>query len=246
VTENAGRWHDVIISGLASKWKCELSAAMAPDRNVFHTEHCDIVTGECDGISVRHQMIYAFRMVFLRHLFAKSGRAAACAVVAMLSACGGGGGSGGAGSGAATPAGQDIPAQPAAAGTGAVPALPVPEGGVAPPMPPATDATQPSATGAMAPPAAGGMPAPPEQAVTIGTPVATALPAGATPCQPSTCPPFSANGSVTNTRGSDDPTQANGYLVAPSQASAGGYPDLANLPTLILPAVSITVGNPPM
>jgi hypothetical protein len=51
---------------------------------------------------------------------------------------------------------------------------------------------------------------------------------------------------VTNTQGSDDPTRANGYLVAPDQASAGGYPDLAKLPTLILPAVPITVGNAPM
>jgi hypothetical protein len=85
----------------------------------------------------------------------------------------------------------------------------------------------------------------PAQPVTLGARVAAAPPAGATPCQPGICPPFSANGSVTNIQGSDNPTDAGGYLIAPGQAVSGGYPDLANLPTIILPAVPITVGVPP-
>jgi hypothetical protein len=76
-------------------------------------------------------------------------------------------------------------------------------------------------------------------------PAATALPDGATPCQPGICPPFSANGSETNIQGSDNPTEAGGYLVAPDQAVTGGYPDLGHLPTIVLPAVPVTIGAPP-
>jgi hypothetical protein len=93
--------------------------------------------------------------------------------------------------------------------------------------------------------AAAGALAVPDQPVTIGTRVATALPDGATPCQPGICPPFGANGSETNIQGSDNPTEAGGYLVAPDQAVAGGYPDLSHLPTIILPTVPVTVGVPP-
>jgi len=50
---------------------------------------------------------------------------------------------------------------------------------------------------------------------------------------------------VTNIQGSDDPSQANGYVVPSTQASTGGYPDLGNLPTLILPLTPVTVGVPP-
>jgi hypothetical protein len=33
--------------------------------------------------------------------------------------------------------------------------------------------------------------------------------------------------------------------VAPAQAAAGGYPDLGHLPTIVLPAVPVTIGVPP-
>jgi hypothetical protein len=84
-----------------------------------------------------------------------------------------------------------------------------------------------------------------EQAVVIGTAAPPPLPAGATPCQPSTCPAFDANGSVTNVQGTDNPSQAGGYIIASGSAAAGAYPDLGGVPTLILPPVPISVGQVP-
>jgi hypothetical protein len=81
--------------------------------------------------------------------------------------------------------------------------------------------------------------------VVTGISETTEVPDGATACQPGICPAFAANGSVTNTLGTDDPSAAHAYLLAAGGATSGVYPDLGNLPTVILPAVPVTVTEDP-
>jgi hypothetical protein len=199
-------------------------------------------------------MFYASRMF---SFLATSRFAVSCAVVVLLSACGGGGSGGGSAAVAGAPVDQGAPAQPAGTGigtgAGTPPALPAPPPDLSPAPAPAataaaaaaTDTPQPPIVGATVSPATDNPLAVPYQPVTIGTRAAAALPDGATPCDPGICPPFSANGSVTNIQGSDNPTAAHAYLVAPDHVAPGGYPDLANLPTIVLPAVPVSVGVPP-
>lgn len=183
-----------------------------------------------------------------------SWRATACALALVLDACGGGGGGESAPdarvAAIATPAaaGADLTAQPAAPGGATALAVPSPpdmsvlpppgtEVTPAPPDPSAGVAANGVTTGAGADATA--------SAVTTGAPPSIDLPDGATACQPSTCPGFASNGSVTNTEGTDNPTAAHGYLLPGGASVSGAYPDLGRLPTLILPLAPVTVAAAP-
>ncbi|WP_036166665.1 hypothetical protein [Massilia sp. 9096] len=171
--------------------------------------------------------------------------------MSLLSACGGGGGGSAPDAVAssvtpvALPAGSDVAVlgAPGSAGPLVVPSPPdmsiaPPPGTVVAPAAPDLSANAVSAGATMAASAAA-----PASALTLGDPVAVDLPEGATACQPSTCPAFAVNGSVTNTQGADDPSAAHGYLLPPDGLASGGYPDFGNLPTMILPSVAVTVGE---
>jgi len=199
----------------------------------------------------------------LNAVFTHSRRAAACALVVLLSACGGAGGGSAPDAVAstvtpvATPTdGADVAAQPAPSGASPVEVPSPPDMSIAPPpgtvvtpqapVAPANVASADAAgtaTGTIAAPGtATGAPA---TVVTLGAPVAVDLPAGATPCQPSICPAFASNGSVTNTQGTDDPSAARAYLFAGSGPSGAAYPDLGGLPTMVLPTAPLTIVEAP-
>lgn len=171
-------------------------------------------------------------------ILTNSYRAITCAVAALLCACGGGGGGGASTSAAAaSPSVADAATQPAASSNAPVAIPSPPDMSIVPPS--GADTTQASATAATQ---AGTADA---STVVVGTAAPQQLPPGATPCQPSLCPSFDANGSVTNVQGTDNPTQAHGYVIASSPAAAGAYPNLSSIPTMILPSVPVSVGQVP-
>jgi hypothetical protein len=183
----------------------------------------------------------------------------------LLSACGGGGGGPEADAGATATAPVAAPAavafQPAAGNASPVEIPSPPDMSIAPPpgtavtsLPPdmwasvtSTDTTTDATTNSAAGSVATGMVAGSVKLAAVFAPadVPAELPEGAVACQPSTCPAFAVNGSVTNIQGAEDPTAAHAYLLPATGAVGGPYPDLGNLPTMVIPAVVVTVGEAP-
>lgn len=185
-----------------------------------------------------------------------SRRVAVCALAVLLSACGGGGGGAAPEAGIVATTAASAPSTSVAVQNAAGAAVPVeipapPDMSIGPP--PGTVVTavgDPAATpdtsaNAAAPAGADGVSAAPANAVTLAAQASVELPPGAVLCQPSICPAFAANGSVTNTYGADNPTAAHAYMLPASGAAAGDYPDLGNLPTVVMPALAIVVNEAP-
>jgi hypothetical protein len=180
----------------------------------------------------------------------------------LLSACGGGGGGGPeAAAGATATAPAAVAFQPAAGNASPVEIPSPPDMSIGPPpgtavtaLPPdmwasvtSADTTSNATTSLAAGSVATGMVAGSVKLAAVFAPadVPAELPEGAVACQPSTCPAFAVNGSVTNIQGAEDPTAAHAYLLPATGAVGGPYPDLGNLPTMVIPAVAVTVGEAP-
>jgi hypothetical protein len=188
-----------------------------------------------------------------------SRRAAVVAFAVLLSACGGGGAAPAAGIMATTAASApstNLAVQSAAGGTVPVEIPSPPDMSIGPPpgtvvtagdpaAAPDTSANPASPAGAVGALGTDGVTTAPATAVTLAAQASVELPPGAVLCQPSICPAFAANGSVTNTYGADNPTAAHAYMLPASGTVAGNYPDLGNLPTVVMPALAIVVNEAP-
>jgi hypothetical protein len=182
-----------------------------------------------------------------------SRRAAACALAVVLCACGGGGGGGAAPEAGITamtavpaPA-ADVAAQPGAGGVSPIVVPSPPDMSIEPPPGTVVTAAPPDVSASVASTVSTvdttGTGAAPTTTVTPADQASVELPPGAVACQPSMCRAFAVNGSVTNTYGADDPTAAHAYVLPGDSPVAGAYPDLGRLPTMVIPALAVVVGE---